>query len=446
MKKILVFIITSSLFLTTLYCQVIVTVAGNGGTGYSGNGGPATAAEFWEPQGVAVDASGNLYIGDYIDCVVRIVNTSGIISNFAGNHTNGFSGDGGPATAAELGTVVGIYIDASGNTLIADANNDRIRMVNTSGIITTIAGNGTPGYSGNGGPASAAELSQPYDIIKDNTGNLYICDHNNHCIREVNTLGIIATIAGNGTYGYNGDGGPATAAQLYYPEGITLDKSGNLIIADFYNSRVRMVNSSGIISTIAGTGAGASTGDGGPATAAGVFGPAKPIVDTAGNIYVSEFSDNEIRKINTSGIISTIAGVSTYGYYGDGGYATAAELFQPFGICLDATGNIYIADMNNRRVREICGCPLAVQEQVNSVNECAIYPNPTDDNFTVKLSKTGKTVVTLYDITGREMLNTVKENTSAFNISVTEMPAGIYLLKLQSDDGTILTRKIEVVR
>jgi hypothetical protein len=245
---------------------IIDTVAGNGSWGYSGDGGPATEAMLSYPRGVAVDASGNIYIADLYNHRIRKVDTSGIITTVAGNGDEGYSGDGGPATEAMLDFPFGVAVDASGNIYIGDTHNYRIRKVDTSGIITTVAGNGAWGYSGDGGPATEAMLDFPCDVAVDASGNLYIGDVYNQRIRKVDTSGIINTVAGNGSWGYSGDGGPATEAQLHGPFGVTVDASGNLYIADYDNQRIRKVDTSGIITTVAGNGSRGYSGDGGPAT------------------------------------------------------------------------------------------------------------------------------------------------------------------------------------
>ena len=333
--------------------QIISTVAGNGTSGYSGDGGAATAAELNSPYGVAVDAAGNIYIADASNYKVRKVNTSGIISVFAGNGTSGATGDGGAATAAELSNVVGVAVDASNNVYIADQNNCRIRKVNTSGIISTVAGNGTSGYSGDGGAATAAKLFSPCAVAVDASGNLYIADYYNNRIRKVNTSGTISTIAGTGTGSYSGDGGAATAATIYYPGGVAVDGSSNVYFSDTYNSRLRKINTSGIISTIGGNGSAGYTGDGGAATSAEVNNPKGLVVDASGNIYFADYSNARIRKITTSGTISTVAGSGGAGFYGDGGAATAADLYYPSAVTLDATGNMFIADYYNQRIRKV---------------------------------------------------------------------------------------------
>ena len=334
----------------------IYTMAGNGTQGYSGDGGPAIAAEIGGSWAVSVDASDNVYFTD--NQCIRKINTSGIITTFAGNGTQGYSGDGGLATSAELYNPLGIAVDLSGNVYITDNSNNRIRKVNTSGIISTFAGNGIAGYSGDGGPATAAKLSLPMGLALDGMGNLYIADCQNERIRMVNTKGIISTVAGGDTTGHLGDGGPATSAELYNPNGVALDASGNVYIATYYDNRIRKVDANGIISTIAGNGFGfpydgGYAGDGGPATAAELNHPTDVVVDASGNVYFADADNGVIRMVNTSGIISTYAGNGNGTYSGDGGLAKAAGIGFSQGIALDASGNLYITELYFNRVRVV---------------------------------------------------------------------------------------------
>ena len=336
--------------------NAITTIAGNGTGGFTGDGGPATAAELISPYAVAADSSGNIYICSFYGGAgtvrTRKISSSGIISTFAGTGTSGFSGDGGQATAAETTEPSGVAADAAGNVYINDYGNYRIRKVNTSGIITTIAGTGTYGYSGDGGQATAAHIDNSDGLASDPAGNLYFYSEGH--VRKIATSGIITTIAGNGASGFSGDGGPATAAEfgsIIY--GLAADGYGNVYIADYSNYRVRMINSSGIITTVAGNGGTASTGDGGPATAAGIGEPTGMVVDAAGNIYISDFYNNQIRQVNAAGIISTIAGNGTFGFSGDGGPATNAEFRYPLDVAVDASGNVFVSDRNNSRIRKI---------------------------------------------------------------------------------------------
>jgi sugar lactone lactonase YvrE len=331
---------------------IITTIAGNGVAGFGGDGMAATNAQLNQPSGVAVDVAGNVYIADLTNQRIRKVNASGIISTIAGNGVSGFAGDGGAAIGATLHQPTGIAVDAIGNVFIADQLNARIRKINTSGFISTVAGDGTLGYSGDGGSATACEFYQPTGVTVDASGNLFIADLINNRIRKVNTAGIISTVAGNGAAGFTGDGGLATAAQIHFAFGLTTDASGNLYIADGNNNRIRKINASGIISTIAGNGI-ASSGDGGPASSAQLLWPQDVAIDAAGNVYVSEYTNNRIRKINTAGIISTIAGNGIQGFSGDGGPATGASLNWPIGLAIDPIGNLYFADASNSRIRKI---------------------------------------------------------------------------------------------
>jgi uncharacterized protein (TIGR03437 family) len=332
---------------------VITTVAGNGMFRFSGDGGPATAAQLWNPAGVAVDASGNLFIADSINNRIRKVSASGLISTVAGNGNYGFSGDGGPATAASLRDPQSVAVDGSGNLLIADLTNDRIRMVSAStGVITTVAGNGGYGLAGDGGSATSASLNSPYAVAVDVSGNLFIADAENNVIRKVSPSGVITTVAGSGTAGFSGDGGQATLAQLNFPDAVAVDASGNLFIADDYNFRIRRVSASGIITTIAGNGTSGFSGDGGPATSASLFFPGGIAVGNSGNLFIAD-SGNRIRKVSASGIITTFAGDGFSGFAGDGGPSISAELNIPEGLALDASGNLFIADSGNSRIREV---------------------------------------------------------------------------------------------
>ena len=322
---------------------VITTVAG-GGSSDLGDNGPAASAYLNDPVAVAVDSAGNLYLPDY-NRVRKVSN--GVITTVAGNGTQGFSGDNGPATSAQLALPTGVAVDSAGNLYIADTNNNRIRKV-SNGAITTVAGNGTPGFSGDNGPATSAQLYFPIGVAVDSAGNLYFADPSN--IRKVSN-GVIATVAGNGTPGFSGDNGPATSAQLNDPWGIAADSAGDLYIADSSNYRIRKVTN-GVITTV--TGGGSSIGDNGPATSAQLNWPAGVAVDTVGNLYIADTDNNRIRKVS-GGVITTVAGNGTPGFSGDNGPATSAQLNHPFGVAVDSAGSLYIADDYNDRIRKVSG-------------------------------------------------------------------------------------------
>ncbi|HXB72405.1 MAG TPA: hypothetical protein VNY05_29475 [Candidatus Acidoferrales bacterium] len=324
---------------------VITTVAGNGTGGFGGDNGAATSAQLNQPRAVAVDSADNLYLGDTSNSRIRKV-SSGVITTVAGNGTAGFGGDNGPATGAQLFFPSGVAVDSSGNLYIADASNSRIRKV-TNGVITTAAGNGTIGFSGDNGPATSAQLGQPLGIAVDDAGNLYIATYLTGRIRKVSG-GVITTLAGNGLVG---DNGPATSSQLNYPWGVAVDVAGNLYIADMENSRIRKV-SGGVITTTVGNGAPGFSGDSGPATSAPLAFPQGVAVDSSANLYIADTSNNRIRMV-ANGVITTVAGNGPPGFSGDNGPATTAQLNFPVAISVDSSGNLYIADTNNNRIRRV---------------------------------------------------------------------------------------------
>jgi len=343
----------------------INTVAGNGAVSYYEDGVPAKSTQLANPYGVATDGAGNFYISDYGRQSVRKVDSDGNISTVAGNGTQGYSGDGGPAITAQLWNPGGLAVDSAGNLYIADKTNQRVRKVDTAGVVTTVAGNGAQGYSGDGGPATAAQLRQPSDVTVDSAGNLYIADSANYSIRKVDSTGTIMTIAGNGTFGFSGDGGPATGAQMESPNGVVLDSSSNLYISTNY--RIRKVDGTGIISTVAGDGTAGFAGDGGPATAAKLNNASGLALDNAGNLFIAERSNQRIRMVDTSGIITTVAGNGIDGFSGDGGPATAAQLDVPTGLASDSNGSLYIGDTGNSRIRKVSFPPVVVDTDGDGV-------------------------------------------------------------------------------
>ncbi|MFJ1792168.1 NHL domain-containing protein [Kitasatospora griseola] len=337
----------------------ISTVAGiDGPGGFKGENEPAVTAQLNRPMGVAVDSAGTLYIADPSNQRIRKVTTDGRISTVAGTGTAGFVGNNGPADKAQLNQPRGVAVDSAGNIYIADAGHHRLRKITADGRISTIAGTGTGGFAGNNGPAVSAQLNYPLAVAVDGTGVLYVSDYSGHRVRKITTDGRISTIAGTGTPGFSGDGNPAASAQLSHPRGLTVDSDGNVYIADGNNHRVRRIGADGKISTVAGTSTAGFTGDGGPAGKAQLNLPMGVAVDGAGNLYVSDYNNHRIRRIGADGKITTVAGTKA-GFGGDGGPASAAQLSNPMALAMDCVDALYIADHVNNRIRRIASPKMA---------------------------------------------------------------------------------------
>ena len=341
----------------------LTVFAGGAGFGYSGDHGPAAKATFWGATGLVFDASGNLFVADTLNHAVRRISPDGIVITIAGNGTPGYSGDGGPATAAQLHDPEDVAVDRTGNLYIADTSNNVVRKVSGDGTISTFAGSGAAGFSGDGGPAAGATLNSPWSVAVDQSGNLFIADYMNSRIRKVSPNGTIVTVAGNsqrffdgtamGDLGpYLGDGQPAANA-IIDAFNVRLDGAGNIYVTDQFNGRIREIDSSGIIHTAVGsTRLSTYLGDGGPATGAGLFSPWSAAVDSSGNIYVADYGHLRVRKV-TAGAINTVAGASDVPGSGDGGLAKYATLHAAYGLATDAAGNLYIADSNDNAIRKV---------------------------------------------------------------------------------------------
>ena len=367
----------------------ISTVAGNGRIGYSGDGGPATSAALSDPRGVITDPAGNVYFCDRGNNAVRKIDTSGIITTVAGTGTAGYNGDNIPGTQARLSSPWRVTIDPAGNLYIADSGNDRIRKLAPNGIITSIAGTGKAGYSGDGGPATSATLNFPEQAEMDALGNLYIADSGNNVIRKIGANGVITTVAGNGfgavednnndeLGGYSGDGGQATKAELSGPVSLAIDPSDNLWISDQGNNVIRYVSAAtGIITTVAGIyNLYNYIGDGGPATKATFNTPAGIARDSAGNIYVTDDGNNVLRVILPDGTIHTVAGNGYAGFSGDGGAATSAELDSLRQVAVGTFGDVYISDTYNYRIRKLSPSKTTLGQITNAFgNVPLLAPN-----------------------------------------------------------------------
>ena len=330
----------------------ISSIAGMGTSGFAGDGGPATSASLSFPAGLTFDSAGNMYIADSFNSRVRKVALDGTISTIAGTGDFGDFGDSNVATKAGMNRPYSVVVDKAGNIYIADTYNDAVRKVAaSSGIMSTFAGKGTQGLGGDGGGATGALMDTPTALVLDPAGNLYIADTNNHRIRKVGTDGNISTFAGNGQAASSGDGGPATSAAMNSPEGLAIDQAGNLYVADTAGHRVRKITPDGTITTVAGNGSGGFTGDGGPATQASLYYPKGLAVDPSGNLFIADWLNSRVRVVTPDGTIYTAAGNGAFSYYGDGGPATNAALRFPWGLAADASGKIYIADDENSLIR-----------------------------------------------------------------------------------------------
>ncbi len=296
--------------------QTIVTAAGSGTFGYGGDDGPASAASLADPASVFPGTDGRLYIADTSNRRIRVVDAAGVIRTVAGNGDSGYSGDGGPATDAMLADPAGVFVDVQGRIFISDTNNHRIRRVDADGTIYTVAGNGNAGYSGDAGPTTEARLNFPTGLFVNGAGSIFFADRENHRVRRVDPSGTITTVAGNGGFGSSGDGGPATMASLALPSDVVVDDTGNLFIADRFNFRIRKVDSAGGIATVAGNGAFGFSGDGGSATLASLKFPSAVALDGANNLYIADRDNNRLRKVDGAGVITTMAGGEVQGLRG----------------------------------------------------------------------------------------------------------------------------------
>jgi|tagenome__1003787_1003787.scaffolds.fasta_scaffold20869794_1 sugar lactone lactonase YvrE len=320
------------------------------------------SVEFLSPDGIAVESDGTLIITDCDDHRIYLVDTAGAVASYgvgSGGIDNGFGGDGGPAEKAHYSCPAGVALDERGDIYVADHGNNRVRKIDSSGVVTTVAGSGAPGvnqgdYTGDGGSATHARLSEPIGVAVGPEWNLYIADRDNAAVRDVAPNGIITTLAGIGVSGYSGDGGPARRAKLSDPENIVVDHRGRVFFTDQINERVRMVDVDGTITTVAGTGDAGDEGDGGPATKATLNEPYGLAIDAAGNLYVADSSGACVRMISRDATITTVAGTCGIpGFLGDGGQATDAQLGQPSALAVDAAGNLYIGDWVNGNVRMV---------------------------------------------------------------------------------------------
>jgi sugar lactone lactonase YvrE len=420
--------------------QIINTIAGDSTSGYNRDNIQSTAAELYDPYGVAVDSTGNVYIADWANNRIRKITIStGIITTIAGTGTAGYNGDGILATSAKLNFPRAVAVDRLYNVYIADATNGRIRKVDAiTGMISTVAGTGTSGYNGDSILATNAKVNDPVGLCVDVNLNIYIADLLNERIRKVDqTNDTIYTVAGNGTSGYNGDYIPPLSAELKSPSGVAVDAEGNIFIADTYNFRIRMVGvSTGLIFTICGTGVQGYNGNNITASTARVNYPFGLFEDQAGFLYYADAGNNLVRKIDHStGLVHNVAGNLQSGYDGDGILATSASLNYPTGVCIAHDGTGYIADSYNQRVRVISGLTTDVPNISNSSEIVTVYPNPFSDNATIYINgvtTNSNSTIEIYNMMGQEIRKINMGTDTQITIHRDNLASGIYFYKLNA--------------
>jgi trimeric autotransporter adhesin len=437
-----ILILTCSCQWSRAQVNIITTIAGKDTYGYSGDGGPATDAQLKGPYLISKNDT-QLCVCDALNHCIRKVNQiTHIISTIAGTGTPGYGGDNGMATDAKLQVPDGLCLDNVGNIYITDAGNNRIRKVNVAtGKIVTIGGNGVAGDAGDGGPATDAEFYIPVGLHVDNSGNVYIADWGNNRVRKIaSATGIISTVIGTGVGGYSGDGGLAINAEINRPVQLRSDTSGNFLLTEQNSHVVRKIDiATGIINTIAGTGSAGYSGDGGPATNARLNQPAGVFVDRQNNIYVAEYGNGTIRRIDgATGIITTVAGTGTTGFSGDGGPATDAKLFCT-DVLVDDDGNLIIADYENNRIRKVSSS-VAVNG-IDKEVEGKLYPNPTNGIFSVQ-TPAAISLVSVYNIGGVLVHEQTCIGTET-QVDITAQPPGAYIVYVRCGDKMYVSKVVK---
>ena len=447
MKKTLLFrSIFTSLFMmlciTNLSAQgIISTIAGTGSSGFSGDGGEAILATFSSPSGVALDNIGNIYIADKYNHRVRMISAiTGNISTVAGNSAGGYAGMGGPAGAATLFYPNAMFVDASGSYYFTDWFNDASFKVEASTHhIHNHCGHHTQGYTGDDGDAPDATMELPDGICLDNEFNAYIVDAGSNHIRRVDGATNIVTTVCGGTYGYSGDGGPASLATFNGVSGVATDNHGNIYISDRGNNCIRRIDATGTIYTIAGTGVAGYSGDGGTAQMAKLYHPGGLFINNAGYLFICDIGNNVIRVLNTNMCtINTLAGNGTAGFSGDSGPAASAALNGPTGVWQQATtGDIFIADAGNNRIRRVMGA--GYKTSPNLENELTqshfeMFPNPTSGSFTILTNSVkANSSVEVYNIVGQKVFaQSITQQQTNINLN---LPNGLYNVALKSNEG-----------
>jgi hypothetical protein len=425
------------------WAQIIVPIAGNGGTVFTD--GPATAAMLDVPLRIAFDDSDNLLICDMNNVRLRKVKPSynGFMTTIAGTGGSGYWGDGGPATAAGFKGIIDVAVDKTGSIYIADADDHRIRKIDKGGIITTIAGTGIAGYNGDGIAATSAMLNSPHAVKVDDSGNVYIGDRYNFRLRKVDTFGIISTICGTGGCGFSGDGGPAIDAQTNGLMAIALDTSGNIFFSD--TVRIRKIAVDGTITTIAGNGVLAFAGDGGPATTASIR-PAGIFVDKTGVLYIADDINNRIRKVGVDGVINTIAGTGMAGISGDWGPPLLATLCAPNGIAVNVDGDIYFSNQCSARVKMITNKDItSVRTEATVLPAMVIAPNPAQGTMwvTLKGQWLGLVKITVTNIAGK-LFTQFRSRADTTIECPDRLSPGVYVITANDENAHTVTEKVIV--
>ncbi len=438
-RSVQVMIFTCACFISQAQVNIITTIAGTGTAGYSGDGGAAIIAELNRPYALCFDLDKNLLFCDGFNHVIRKINLStGIITSVAGTGIGGFSGDGGAATNAQLFLPQGVYANTDGNIFIADGGNNRIRKISTTGIISTIAGIGTSGSNGDGGAAVSAELNAPAGLTVRGS-YLYISDCLNHKIRKINlNTGIISTMAGTGVVGYSGDMGLSVNAQFNSIIDVESNNLGQLYVSDSWNGVIRKINiATNIVTTIVGTGSIGYSGDNGPALNAQLNEPTEIFLDKYNNLFIADYRNGAIRKVDAiTNIITTVAGGSV-GFGGDGGPATNAKL-KCTDVCVDDNGNIYIADYVNQRVRKVNSGVL-----VNGIDkevESRLYPNPTKGAFTIQ-TPINIAIVSIYNLAGMRVYEQTC-TTPQTEVDITNQSPGVYMVYVQCGEKIFVSKVV----
>ena len=449
MKYIFIYLMCMCLSLSTR-CQYIHTLAGTGVFGYNGDSIAATGARLYSPESIAFDKHKNLYVCDAMNYRIRRIDSNGIITTFAGVGSPGFNGDSIQATAALLSANV-LAVDGNGNIFFVDAN-ERIRKVDTTGIITTMCGIGISGYNGDSIPATDAMIYGGWGIVIDKEGNIIFSDQGNDRIRKIDvSTGYIYTIAGTGFTGYNGDGILATEAQIYVADGLALDTSGNLMFSDLYNYRVRKIDKiSGLISTVLGTGILGYNGDGLPATATEIASVVGLIFDQNDNLFFCDAGNSRVRMVSSSDIVvHTIAGTGVRGYNGDGILATDAQVYDPSYPAISIDGNLVFSDLDNERIRTINGTVgIRNVPDENKTIGFDVYPNPATNvvNLTATQQWSSGSLITAYNLSGQQVYRKIEDFTSRrIAINTSDWMDGLYLLMIQTK-GSVMYEKVVVSR